>query len=307
MAFPIAGLAPLASSIVNLFGPKDNTAAQNLKFQRDMFNEQKRLATAPRTDAFGNTTRFDGTSFTTDVTPQTQAILSALQGEELASLTRDAPRQREAAERMDKRSQAGHGLFEDFLKDMKNRRQRPEEDFQSEETLFNIRERENSEPADILSLQATRMGNTDLIPRILQSAKENRPSIDAVLKGSRELGTEKFLNDRQTRTNFDFDNLIKSMQIGDRTVTNPIARPNYATTLSNGQNQSLNTLLGVLGQGSSSVGNAILNSGGSSPNYGGVVGDFLKVLGELDLGQGRQDFNNVSGYSLPMPAPNPRR
>lgn len=70
--------------------------------QMRQFDQQMRFAKAARTDAYGNTVRFDDATqrWLTDLTPTQRALLRAGEHEQFLGLTEDAARNREARRRM---------------------------------------------------------------------------------------------------------------------------------------------------------------------------------------------------------------
>lgn len=73
-----------------------DTAEENLAFQRQNAANQLRLAKAGRTDQFGNKVTFDDAlnQWITQLTPQQKALVAAGEREQLQGLNEDAPRNR---------------------------------------------------------------------------------------------------------------------------------------------------------------------------------------------------------------------
>jgi hypothetical protein len=74
---------------------------ENLAFQKWLANEELKMGQASRTDAMGNTVRYDPAlnEWTTDLTPSQRALSKAGEHEQQLSLTEDAARNRQTRER----------------------------------------------------------------------------------------------------------------------------------------------------------------------------------------------------------------
>jgi hypothetical protein len=88
---------------------------QNLAFQKWLANEQLKLGKASRTDAMGNTVRYDPglNAWVTDLSPTQRALSKAGEHEQLLGLTDDAAKSRVIRERAYNR---GMGAADDFTK-----------------------------------------------------------------------------------------------------------------------------------------------------------------------------------------------
>ena len=90
-------------------------AQQNLAFQKWLANEELKMGKASRTDAMGNTVRYDPglNAWVTDLSPTQQAISKAGEHEQLLGLTDDAAKNRVIRERAFNR---GMGAADDFTR-----------------------------------------------------------------------------------------------------------------------------------------------------------------------------------------------
>lgn len=100
---PLTGMLMGGTILGGLFdnAEKKRQAAENLAFQKWLANEELKLAKSSRTDAYGNTVRYDDAldKWLTDLTPQQQALMRAGEREQLQGLTTDAARNRVIRER----------------------------------------------------------------------------------------------------------------------------------------------------------------------------------------------------------------
>lgn len=103
---PFSLILGLGSLAANQIGQRNSMslALANLADQRRRADESTRLATATRTDAYGNTQRYDPATNTwvNDLTPTQQAIIKTGESEQLKSLTEDAALNRQKRRRMAK-------------------------------------------------------------------------------------------------------------------------------------------------------------------------------------------------------------
>ena len=81
------------------------TNEENLQFQRENARKQYALATAGRTDAYGNKMTYNEAlnQWDTQLTPQQKAIISAQQREQLYSMTEGTRRAHDLAARQEAR------------------------------------------------------------------------------------------------------------------------------------------------------------------------------------------------------------
>lgn len=111
--FTIALLA--GTAISGISGASANSNAnyagqQNLEFQKWLANEQLKMGRASRTDAMGNTVRYDPglNQWVTDLSPTQRALSKAGEHEQLLSLTDDAAKNRNIRERAYVRGQTAN-------------------------------------------------------------------------------------------------------------------------------------------------------------------------------------------------------
>jgi len=294
----VAFLGPLLSAGVSGAGILAQLGAQrdqrNLGYlqlyeTRRANRERERLAKATRSDALGNEVRFTpGLGFQTITTPMTAQILNAMQREERAQLTEDAPRMREAAERRDVRSRAADDEFGELFKEFRNRSRPNREVLEADarRRILSSRDRGRREAEDVLARQALRMGNSGSLGRIAAAtAGNNIESLDealgrAVAEGREAFGQELALDQQE------YGNLLQLLAgLADGTTTSPVASPTYNQELSGRQDNALSTLLQTLGQNTQAMQSAygpLMRAAGQSPNFGPLA----SALGRLNFGGG---------------------
>lgn len=111
------------ASIVGAIAQAQAAAAQNqvmrenLQFQKEQADRQYDLATAPRTDAYGNETGFDDllNEWYTNLTPTQKRLIAGEQREQRLSLEEDAPRARYLRERQEQRSLEAEDLYDELM------------------------------------------------------------------------------------------------------------------------------------------------------------------------------------------------
>lgn len=198
----------------------NNIAMQNLIDQRNARNETMHLARSDRTDAYGNTVAYEeGRGFVTKLTPLQKAIMDAQQGEQLAGLKRDAPRQRAAAERMDARSQDTDAVFQQLMTDYNTADRTTQKEEEANSILLALEDRkvapqqENSMNAAIRTGYApSKTGGgetlTAALMRAKQGGKDNFIRNDGALaaKMMQELGGFKSMADGTATANIDMSN-----------------------------------------------------------------------------------------------------
>ena len=218
----LGGAAGLASAIMQSRAQQDanNISLLNYYNTRDTNDRIMRMMQAPRNDPYGNRVTFDpflGVKY--DIEGMTQAILDAQQQETLASLTDDARRNREFAERVDERSRHGHERFFDVQNELDETKrlhdslERPtEEEFAADYTQRNLLARREGldEVNEVLARQAIRLGNSNALPEIFKQADRTHADsmADAILAG-RQAGRQEF------RQNEQFMDAQEDREVGD--------------------------------------------------------------------------------------------
>jgi hypothetical protein len=113
MAFdPLSGLLAGGTAIASIIqsGNAYDQQQKNIEFQKWLANEELKMGKASRTDAMGNTVRYDPglNAWVTDLSPTQRALSKAGEHEQLLSLTDDAAKNRNIRERAYTRGQTAN-------------------------------------------------------------------------------------------------------------------------------------------------------------------------------------------------------
>lgn len=114
---PLTGFLTAGTLVGGLLNSSEQNyqAGQNLAFQKWLANEELKMGKASRTDAMGNTVRYDPglNTWVTDLSPTQKALSKAGEHEQLLGLTDDAAKNRVIRERAFNR---GMGASDDFTR-----------------------------------------------------------------------------------------------------------------------------------------------------------------------------------------------
>lgn len=109
---PLSGLIAGGTAIASIIqsGNAYDQQQKNIEFQKWLANEELKMGKASRTDAMGNTVRYDPglNAWVTDLSPTQRALSKAGEHEQLLSLTDDAARNRNIRERAYVRGQTAN-------------------------------------------------------------------------------------------------------------------------------------------------------------------------------------------------------
>jgi hypothetical protein len=228
-----------------------NLGYANLFEQRRQAREREKLAKSTRTDAYGNTIRYiPGRGFVTETTPLTQAILNAQQKEQLAGFREDAPRARQAAERIDKRSRQAGELFDERFNEFRHKRRRTREEYEAEairDALDARRGRSrNDEALNALTRAALRQNNSAIIPNLVRNARNtatDSPTLAEAIANAKRQGRQQYLTETNAENSVDFNELGQLRSIADAFVGPNLNYNNENAALSGRQDNALNTLI----------------------------------------------------------------
>lgn len=260
--------------------------------------ETEKLAKSSRRDAYGNLLKYTpGIGWEIDTTPMTESILGAQQKEELESLRKDAPRNRLAAERMDRRSQAAD---EEFQKKFKQFKYRPQKSEQAEigdatQQLLRARRKGLDESSAMLSRQLMRTGGSSELASVYKQSNDQyaQSLVDAMLQGKR-LGKESYNQQQQT----DMQNMGGELNflkgIADQTTTSPVAQPQIGNQLTQRSDNALSQLIQAImaGHGPSQSAHNQLASG--LANSGLDLSGVASMLSQLDFGYGETEDDDTA-------------
>lgn len=291
---PIFGaLASLAGAGLQ-FGAQQNANNinwMNLFETKRRNRETEKLAKASRRDAYGNLLKYTpGVGWEIDTTPMTSAILGAQQKEELESLRTDAPRNRAAAERMDRRSQMGDDEFQKRFNEFRFRPRTTEavETADATQTLLNARRKGLDEASAILGRQLMRTGGSSELAGVYKQANDQyaKSLEDAMLEGKR-IGRQTF----QEKEGNDLQRFMSELgflkNVADTTTTSPVANPQIGNQLTGRADDALQQLVAAVqsGHGPSQAAHRQL-ADGLSRSYLDLSG-VANLLGRLDFGSNK--------------------
>lgn len=270
-----------------------------------MLREQ--LATADRTDAYGNKTTYTpGQGFQTENTALTQSILDAQQKEQQAQFREDAPRMRQAAERTDTRAREAGNFYDELFNDYRYGRKKSEQEYIAEAVRDAASTRKDAErqPQNdaALSRLALRLGSG--AAETLKKASGNPvESLAAVLSNARQTGTQRYLQEDGARKQNQLGEMEAVRRIADGVMggtpnwTNPAGSADALTAKAN--SDALQTSV----TNSQTVGNAqqiLAQALGQGPDLSGLIAAFanLDKPGEGNQNQALYDaFFGNSGSS----------
>lgn len=230
------------------------------KEQRRVNDLIEALQTATRTDALGNTISYDDAlnEFNTELTPMSQTTVDSQQNELLRQLREDAPRNRAAAERKDRRSQMADEEFEVAFNKYKYRPRQSEQAAISDATseLLSARQTGLKQAQGDIAKTLLRQGNTSALPEAASAIGRQYADTlaDALLQG-RSIGSQRFREGEAANANQLLTELGQLRAIADDTTTSPVGRSNVAEDLTARSDQALQNLVAAISAG----GNALTN------------------------------------------------
>lgn len=303
-------IGPLLGAGVSLAGilGQQQTARQAnainwraLMEQERMNRFNRQLATAPREDAYGNVINYTpGGGFDYDLTEATSRVLSGEQKERLANLLEDAPRDRMAAERMDRRSQMADDEFERLFNEYRFRPRETEDSFIADATqdALNSRRRGLDEAASLLSRQLLRTGGSSDLGRVFNMADEAyADSLGEVISGAKRQGRSDYQASQQNDPRLAELGFYK--QIADTTENNPAQFSDFNNQLSGRADNALQHLTSVIANNRDSSANAYARYaqgvGNSAPDLSGLASILMRLGGEVDQ-QNAQEEKSLSQY-----------
>jgi|SRR5882762_1559083 len=233
----------------------------NLQFQRDQALKQQRLATAGRTDAYGNQQVYDPAtnSWKTILTPTQNQIIQAGQTEQLKELTTDAARNRQIQEAAHQR---GIEAIPDYAKALAGFRYDEAPSRAADEdklnTLMSLQDQTASgQQAQAIGRTLLRQGRGADLPNVLKAADDAQGrNIGGNLLKSYQASIPQYAQDvaaRQSRYLPVLQQLQQTMNAGGS------APPRFSTTpqeLNALQSQQAQLVQSALQSGGAGVGNA---------------------------------------------------
>ena len=255
----------------------NQVAWRNLFEQQRMNREILDLQKAGRTDAYGNRLEYvPGLGWLSRPTPTTKSLMDAEQAELRRGLLEDAPRNRAAAVRQDKRSQQADELYRDAVNNYKYRPEQREGTYVADavEELLRGRQMAKSEASNVLARQVARSGGSPQnVSRIYQDAVNGTSDdiIQLLLQGKR-LGKAEYRADQETRDAPLLRDLDMWRSVANDVVTSPVNSSGHGQNINRGLEGALADLTGAM-QGaqraSSSAYGQLLQQLGQSPSFRG--------------------------------------
>ena len=273
-------------------------AQANLNFQRQQAAQQFQLATANRTDQFGNVQRYTpGIGFEFDLTPTSEAISGAQQQEQLRALTEDAQRNREASQRQDRRARAADPIFSAMLNRFEStpqpNREATTSDLQGK--IFRAREEGVNKARDALAMVAARAGEGRQFGSILDSSEDLlRKMFDTSQLEAETTGREFHQQDLGNRAG-SLQEIMHLATLAGRSGDVPLNAftGNAGIGSTGGQNSMLDAMLQAMRSGGSNVGSA-------SQTLAKIAGNSLDVT-QLGNVLAQLQFGNNAATSSTVP------
>ena len=280
--FNLIGAMMQASQQAQANRDKLKLGRENLAFNKKQAAEMRKLMTAPKTDAEGNTSLYvPGKGFQTILDPLIQSIVDAQGNERLKSLTVDASRNREAVERKDSRSKDADNLVSEILLDFKNRRKPNEKEIQANEVLKAVRKNANADGRTDLSPEiqhAMRTGNKEAMKAF--SRREPDASLANAIAAAKDVGTQRYLAESSARDSISLQNLQPLLNIANNTTDVPLLFSNDAKDATGRADGALASLAAAIQQGNAGTSNAyarLMNLNLTPPNYGAIFQQLGKI------------------------------
>jgi hypothetical protein len=291
----VLGLAGIAAQS-GWQGAASNVDWANLQFQKRKADQEYRLATAGRSDAYGNKQRYDDllNEWETILSPMQDKIVRAGENEQLKSLTEDAMRNRKIKVRAAAR---GDEAAEDYGRALAEFRYgRPPSELATrgelQQLLAGIENSKARRGNTDAIRTAIRQGNSSVIPAVLNATDEDAGlSLPEILLNARNMG----LSETQSR-NRDFygtvmpqlDQLAKLMDQGgdmpQRFSTTP-------ERLASEEGQQAAMILQALQTGAAGVGSA---SGQLSKTLASGGPDLRQLASLINTGSSRSSYPSKS-------------
>jgi hypothetical protein len=303
-------MAEIAGALVGLIGAGLQYSAQqeqaqiqlmNLRFQQQMARQQQRMASATRTDAYGNTQRYNQATNTweTDLTPTQRSIVGAGEQQQLKQLTEDATRNRLILE---EQRQRGLEAIPDYQKALAGFRydQAPSR-AADEDKLFSLMSLANQDAVggdrQAIGRTLLRQGRGADYATFIKSMDDAQgQNIGANLTKAYQESIPQYAQDVQQRQQHYLpllDQLQKTMAGGMSSAPNPYSTvPQELNAIEGQQAQAIQS---AMASGASAVGSAYDAYGravGQSPNLSGIK------FGGGGGGGGGRSSNQQSQYGL---------
>jgi hypothetical protein len=305
-------MAEIAGALVGLVGAGLQYSAQqeqaqielmNLRFQQQMARQNQRMASATRTDAYGNTQRYNQATNTweTDLTPTQKSIVGAGEQQQLKQLTEDATRNRLILE---EQRQRGLEAVPDYNKALAGfRYDEAPSRASDEDKLFTLMSLQNQDAVggdrQAIGRTLLRQGRGADYATFIKSMDDAQgQNIGANLTKAYEASIPQYQQDVQSRQQHYLpllEQLQKTMAGGMSSAPNPYSTVPQELNAIEGQQAQLMQSAGQAGaSGVGSAFDAYARAAGQSPSLAGIA----SALAGAGKGGGNRSGNQQSQYGL---------
>lgn len=258
--------------------------------------EKEKLMKATRGDAYGNKLEYrDGQGFMYDLTPITKAILGGEQNEQYLGLKKDAPRNRQAAERMDERSRLADAEFTKKFNEYRYAPRKNENDEVTEatDTLLRSRQKGKDEAAALFAQQLLRTGGSSSLASIFKKVGDNfGDTLSTALSEGKRLGRNNYEQAETGRIQRQNAELGQLAGLANQTTTSPVDPGTYNRDLSGRADSAVSQLAQILSHNQGAITNALQTYGqgvGQSVDLGGLAAALSKLGEGMNSQQGIAD------------------
>lgn len=275
---------------------------ENLAFQKQNAAQQYRLATAGRTDAYGNKQRFDDllNEWLTELTPTQESIMRAGEREQRLSLTEDAGRQRNVRRRQAVRAR---GAAEDY----NTARMAPEAPREGAvrdqlvQLMANARNAQSGDAMGSLARSSLRLGTGTGFARLRQEAMQDNASGDATdMLNARSAALQEYMGRRQATEGERSSKMAQAGQTMDAVGDMPLRFGTAPQELTGQQGNQIASIMAALQGGAGQVGAAMSRLGqaaGRTVDLSGIGGG---IDGLVEMLLKRNQNNNPNQNLRPI-------
>jgi hypothetical protein len=279
-------------------------AMMNLMFQKQQAAKQERLATATRTDAFGNEQFYDAglNKWVNKLTPTQSQIIHGGEQEQLRQLTEDATRKRELERRQEQRSLGATRPYNEAVVRYQYDQPQGEASIRNDlETLMlNANRNTAKQNQDTLAREALRLGRGADIPRLIKSTDDElQGQVANAMLQARQGATQEASARRTQHEQVFLPEIAKWAAIMDDGGAGGGGQfSNTPQQLDAMQGQQESLMMQALKNASSEVGSAYKNLGAAAGKSVDLSGIKFPSLGNLGGGGKSKSSGGQQAYSL---------
>lgn len=285
-ATPVVGLAQALMG-ASAASSANDVAMANLAYQKQRDRDNQRLATATRTDQYGNVQRYNPATNAWEIqlTPLQQALQSAQTSEQYKGLTKDAAMRRELAQQQFARSQEAGKDYQRAQTGYRYDQPPSQESDIADVTqaLIQARSKALNSAGATLGRQALRLGQSNAIPAIMKGVadQEGAGLEDQLIKG-KAAGKQAYAQDVSAHENKYLPALRQFASTMDDVQVPNLPQVNPGGPLSAEQGSSAEGLVRTALQGNQSIGAAYNDLVKTQAN---MAPDFSSFIQALEFGQ----------------------